>query len=153
MSYYYSRKLTIPFDDAVAMITQSLEQQGFGIITTINLKDILKEKLNINFRNYKILGACNPQFAHNAISLESHIGLMLPCNVVVQEHENKEVEVSAINLMETMDKASSTVQLTDYASEAGNRLRIAVDNLHRSVPEPGHAEALPLEPSRQMPSK
>lgn len=153
MSYYYSRKLTIPFDDAVAMITQSLEQQGFGIITIINLKDILKEKLNINFRNYKILGACNPQFAHNAISLESHIGLMLPCNVVVQEHENKEVEVSAINLMETMDKASSTVQLTDYASEAGNRLRIAVDNLHRSVPEPGHAEALPLEPSRQMPSK
>lgn len=153
MSYYYSRKLTIPFDDAVAMVTQSLEQQGFGIITIINLKDILKEKLNINFRNYKILGACNPQFAHNAISLESHIGLMLPCNVVVQEHENKEVEVSAINLMETMDKASSTVQLTDYASEAGNRLRIAVDNLHRSVPEPGHAEALPLEPSRQMPSK
>lgn len=153
MSYYYSRKLTIPFDDAVAMITQSLEQQGFGIITIINLKDILKEKLNINFRNYKILGACNPQFAHNAISLESHIGLMLPCNVVVQEHENKEVEVSAINLMETMDKASSPVQLTDYASEAGNRLRIAVDNLHRSVPEPGHAEALPLEPSRQMPSK
>lgn len=145
MAYYYSRKLNIPFEEAVQKVTQNLQQQGFGIITNIDLKDILKQKLNVDFRKYKILGACNPEFAYKAVSLESHIGLMLPCNVVVQEHENKEVEVSAISPLETIDKASSTAQLTDIAHEVSNRLRTAIDDLHRDRPEPKHTEALPAD--------
>ncbi len=143
MSFYYSRKLRIPFDDAIARVTVTLKQQGFGIVTTLDIRDTLKKKLNIDFRNYVILGACNPEFAYKAISLESHMGVMLPCNVVVQEHENGEVEVSAINPLETIDKLADTRPLTDIAHEISTRLRIAVDNLHRKTEEARHAEALP----------
>jgi uncharacterized protein (DUF302 family) len=143
MAYYYSRKLKVSFDEAVQKITKNLQQQGFGIITSIDLKDTLKQELNVNFRKYKILGACNPEFAYKAVSLESHIGLMLPCNIVVQAHENGEVEVSAISPLETIDKATATPQLSSIAHEVTNRLRTAVDNLHRDKPEPTHVEALP----------
>lgn len=143
MAYYCSRKLKIPFDEAVTKITQTLQQQGFGVITNIDLKDTLKNKLDVNFRKYKILGACNAAFAYKGVSLESHIGLILPCNVVVQEHENGEVEVSAINPMETLDKGSYTNALADLATEVSNHLRTAVDDLHRIIPEPLHPEALP----------
>ena len=143
MEYYYSRKVTIPFEDAIRKITENLKQQGFGIITNIDLKDILKQKLNVDFRRYRILGACNPEFAYKAVSLESHLGLMLPCNIVVQEHENHEVEVSAISPLETIDKSARTQQLVAIAHEVSNRLRTAVDNLHRDNPEPSHQEALP----------
>ncbi|HEY9486946.1 MAG TPA: DUF302 domain-containing protein [Chryseosolibacter sp.] len=143
MEYYYSRKVTISFDEAVKRITENLKQEGFGIITNIDLKDTLKQKLNVNFRKYSILGACNPEFAYKAVSLESHLGLLLPCNVVVQEHENHEVEVSAISPLETIDKAATTPQLVEIAHEVSNRLRTAVDNLHRDKPEGSHPEALP----------
>jgi uncharacterized protein (DUF302 family) len=101
---YYSRKLKMPFQEVINRVTQNLQLQGFGVITTIDVQDTFQKKLNINFRNYRILGACNPQFAYKAISLESHMGIMLPCNIVVQEHENGEVEVSAINPLENLDK-------------------------------------------------
>ena len=143
MSFYYSRKLTMPFDEAIARITGTLKGQGFGIVTTLDIKDTLKKKLGIDFRNYVILGACNPEFAYKAISLESHMGVMLPCNVVVQQHENGEVEISAINPMATIDKLADTRPLTDIAEEISRRLRIAVDNLHRETKEEKHAEALP----------
>ncbi len=143
MAYYYSRKLTIPFNEVLSKISQTLKQQGFGIITTIDIKDTLKQKLNVDFRNYRILGACNPEFAFKAISLESHIGLMLPCNIVVQQHENGEIEVSAVNPLETLDRGFTTTNLTGIATEVGNRLRTAIDDLHRNVPEPKHEEALP----------
>lgn len=139
---HYSRKLKMPFQDVLSKVTQNLQQQGFGIITTIDVQDTFKQKLNVNFRNYKILGACNPNFAYKAISLESHIGVILPCNVVVQEHENGEVEVTAVNPLENLDKAFSTDQLIDLATEVGNRLREAIDNLQRDNPEK-HPEALP----------
>jgi uncharacterized protein (DUF302 family) len=142
MAYYVSRKLKMPFGDVIAKITQTLKQQGFGIITSIDLKETLQKKLNVNFRNYTILGACNPQFAYNAVSLESHSGVMLPCNVVVQEHENGEVEVSAINPIETIGNHANT-PLKDIAAEVSDRLRTAVDDLHRELPEWRHAEALP----------
>jgi uncharacterized protein (DUF302 family) len=133
------------FDEAVQKITQTLQQQGFGIITSIDLKNTLKQKLNIDFRKYKILGACNPEFAYKAVSLESHLGLMLPCNVVVQEHENNEVEVSAISPLETIDRANTTVQIQEIAHEIDKRLRTAVDDLHRDQPDPRHLEALPTD--------
>ncbi|HEY0745029.1 MAG TPA: DUF302 domain-containing protein [Chryseosolibacter sp.] len=148
MTHYYSRKLKIPFEEAVRKITQNLQQQGFGVITSIDLQDTLKQKLNVDFRKYKIIGACNPTFAYKAVTLESHIGLMLPCNVVIQEHENKEVEVSAISPLETLDKAMGTAQLSEIASEVSNRLRTAVDDLHRDKAE-YHAEALPTEPRQE----
>lgn len=119
--------------------------QGFGVITTIDVGDTFKQKLNIDFRSYKILGACNPQFAYNAISLESHIGLMLPCNIVVQEHENGEIEISAVNPMETIDKATATATLTEIATEVSKRLRAVVDSLHHEAMASEYEEALPSE--------
>lgn len=146
---YYSRKIKIPFEEAVQKITQNLQQQGFGIITSIDLKETLKQKLNVDFRKYKILGACNPEFAYRAVSLESHIGLLLPCNILVQEHENKEVEISALSPLELLDAATTTDQLAELAHQVSNRLRTAVDDLHRDKPEPQHPEALPYEMNQQ----
>jgi uncharacterized protein (DUF302 family) len=128
---YYSRKIKMPFDLVLNKVTQNLQSQGFGVITIIDVQDTFSKKLNIDFRNYKILGACNPQFAYKAISLESHMGIMLQCNVVVQEHENGEVEISAINPMENLDKSFNTTQLVDLATEIGIRLRAAIDYIQR----------------------
>ena len=143
MAYYISRKFKMPFSEVVSKITQTLKQQGFGIVTTIDLKETFKNNLNTNFRNYTIIGACNAQFAFNAISLESHIGAMIPCNIVIQEHENGEVEVSTIDPVETVGKADNNTPLKHLAASVSSRLRKAVDDLHRESPEPQHAEALP----------
>lgn len=139
---YYSRKIKLPFQEVLDKVTGNLKEEGFGIITTIDVQDTFRQKLNIGFRNYKILGACNPQFAYKAISLESHMGVMLPCNIVVQEHENGEVEVSAMNPLENISAAFNTTQLVTLAAEVGNKLRAAIDNLDHEVPA-GHTEALP----------
>ena len=140
---YYSRKLKMPFRDVLEKITENLEHQGFGVITTIDVQDTFKRKLNVGFRNYKILGACNPLFAYKAISLESHMGVLLPCNIVIQEHENGEVEISAINPLENLDTTLNTTQLADLAAEVGVRLRAAVDYIQRRPPNV-HIEALPV---------
>ena len=128
---YYSRKLKMPFQEVLEKITQNLEHQGFGIVTTIDVRDTFRKKLNVGFRNYKILGVYNPLYAYKAISLESHMGVMLPCNIVIQEHENGEVEVSAINPLENLDKSLNTTPLIDLATEIGVRLRAAVDYVYR----------------------
>lgn len=146
---YYSRKLNITFQDALNKVIENLKQQGFGIITTIDVQDIFKKKLNITFRNYKILGACNPQFAYEAISLESHMGVMLPCNIVVQEHENGEVEVSALNPLENMGTSFNSTPLADLATDIGDKLRAAIDNLHREI-SVEHGEALPGNSKENM---
>jgi uncharacterized protein (DUF302 family) len=139
---YYSRKLKMPFQEVLHNVTQNLQLQGFGVITTIDVRDTFQQKMKINFRNYKILGACNPQFAYKAISLESHMGVMLTCNVVIQEHENGEVEVSAINPMENLDETFNTTALDDLATEIGIRLRAAIDYIHRQQPKSAE-QALP----------
>lgn len=128
MAYHYSKQLKRPFEEVVTGITDSLKRQGFGIINSIDMKATLKEKLNVDFREYKILGACNPQFAHQALTLEPQIGVMLPCNVVVQQQEDGHVQVSAVNPMETMDKSLSR-EMKEVASAVSNRLRMAVDEL------------------------
>lgn len=145
MSHYYSRYVTLPFDDAVTKLTSSLQQQGFGVITTIDMKETLKQKLNVDFRRYKILGTCNPEFAHKAINLESHVGLMLPCNLVVQEHDSGEVEISAINPLETIDHTTTGNKLTALATEVGNRLRAAIDQLHAGAPVLEHSAGRAIE--------
>ena len=131
------------FQEVLDKITKNLEHQGFGVITTIDFQETFKRKLNIRFRNYKMLGACNPLFAYKAISLESHMGVMIPCNIVIQEHENGEVEVSAINPLENLDKTFNTTQLVDLATEIGVRLRAAIDYIHREEPKI-HRDALPV---------
>lgn len=142
MTSHYSCTLKVPFEDVLSKITKTLQQQGFGVISSLDIADIFQKKLSRGFRKYKILGACNPEFAYKAISLESHTGLKLPCNVVVQEHENGDVEVSAINPMESIDTSDSEL-LNTVATEVSQRLRTAIDDLHREIPEPPYPDALP----------
>ncbi len=97
MSFCFSKDLELGFDDAIEHVTGALKAQGFGIVTELDMKSTFREKLDIDFRNYRILGACNPNFAHRAIQSEALIGLMLPCNVVVQEADNGKVNVAAID--------------------------------------------------------
>jgi uncharacterized protein (DUF302 family) len=130
---YYSRKVDLPFDEVVVNVKRNLQQHGFGIITTIDLQDTFKSKLNVNFRKYLILGACNPEFAYKAISLESHMGVMLPCNIVVQQHENGEVEVSAVNPLDHLDPAMNTTGLVDLAGEIRDHLQSSIDELQTST--------------------
>lgn len=93
VTYYFSKTLDAGFDDAVARTTEALKRQGFGIITEIDVKETLSKKLGVDFRNYKILGACNPALAYEALKAEDKVGTMLPCNVVVQETEDGKVEL------------------------------------------------------------
>ncbi len=118
----------MPFQEVLEKITENLEDQGFAVITTIDFQDTFKRKLNIRFRNF---GTYDPQFAYEAISLESPMGSMIPCNIVIQEHETGEVEVSANNPLENLQETFKTTHLVDFATEIGIRLRAAVACVHR----------------------
>ncbi|MHB1921250.1 MAG: DUF302 domain-containing protein [Chitinophagaceae bacterium] len=122
MDYNISRKVEGNFDDVIARVTEELKKEGFGIITEIDLKGKFKEKLGVDFRNYKILGACNPSIAYKAIQMEDKIGVMLPCNVLIQEHENGEVEVSAINPLGSIGVVQNE-QLQSLASQVSDQLK------------------------------
>ena len=102
MSYYFSKTITASFEDAVARVTEALKKEGFGILTDIDVQATLKKKLNTEFRKYRILGACNPPFAYQALLAEDRIGTMLPCNVIVQEWPGSGVEVSAADPVASM---------------------------------------------------
>jgi uncharacterized protein (DUF302 family) len=102
MSYYFAKTVSASFDDAVARTIDALKEEGFGIITEIDLKETFKRKLDIDFRRYKILGACNPTLALEALKLEDKVGTMLPCNVIVQERGEGQVEVAAIDPVASM---------------------------------------------------
>ena len=102
MSYYFAKTLPVGFDAAVARATAALKQQGFGVITEIDVKQTLKAKIGVDFRSYRILGACNPKLAHEALQLEDKIGTMLPCNVVVREIAADKTEVAAIDPVASM---------------------------------------------------
>jgi uncharacterized protein (DUF302 family) len=102
MSYYFAKTLNTDFDGAVKHVTEALKAAGFGIITEINVKDTFKQKIGVDFRNYRILGACNPRLAHEALEIEDKVGTMLPCNVVVQETGAGKVEVAAIDPVASM---------------------------------------------------
>lgn len=128
MSYYYSKKVNSTFDEAIEKATLELKEEGFGILTEIDVRKTLKEKLDVDFRNYRILGACNPGYAHQALSAEEHIGLMLPCNVIVQEHENGEVEVSAVDPVASM-QAVKNKGLENVAEQVQTLLKKVIDRL------------------------
>lgn len=128
MEYSISKKVNKSFDDAVNAVTAELKKEGFGIITEIDLKDKFKEKLGIEFGNYKILGACNPAMAHKAILVEDKIGVMLPCNVLVHEKENGEVEIAAINPLNSIGTIENEA-LRSIAAEISGKLKKAVESL------------------------
>ncbi|MBL8882650.1 MAG: DUF302 domain-containing protein [Hyphomicrobium sp.] len=102
MSYYFSKVLTVSFDEAVDRVTQTLKAQGFGVITEIDVTQTLKAKIGVDFRPYRILGACNPTLAYEALKLEDKVGTMLPCNVIVQELGPGRIEVAAIDPVASM---------------------------------------------------
>ncbi|MBP8822448.1 MAG: DUF302 domain-containing protein [Flavobacteriales bacterium] len=128
MSYHFSKTIQLEFDAAIAKVTDELKKEGFGILTEIDMQAALKTKLGVDFRPYKILGACNPPFAHKAVSAEPHIGTMLPCNVVVQEHAPGRVEVSAVDPAASM-MAISNAALGDLAGEVGEKLKRVIEAL------------------------
>lgn len=108
MNYYLSTSYNGTFDEAIEKVTSELKKEGFGVLMEIDIKETLKKKLDVDFKKYKILGACNPGFAYQALQKEDKIGTMLPCNVIVQEHENGKVEVSAVDPMASMQAVENT---------------------------------------------
>jgi uncharacterized protein (DUF302 family) len=128
MSYHFSKTLEATMDAAIARVTEALKVEGFGVLTEIDVQKTLKAKINADFRPYRILGACNPGFAHQALLAEDKIGTMLPCNVVVQEHAPGKVEVSAIDPMESM-KAVDNPALGAVATEVRDRLKRVIATL------------------------
>jgi uncharacterized protein (DUF302 family) len=128
MSYYFSKTLNLSFDDAIARVTEELKKEGFGVLTDIDVRATMKKKLDVDMRNYRILGACNPPFAHQALLAEDKIGTMLPCNVIVQELAPGVVEVAAIDPVASM-AAVDNPQLGAVGMEVRARLQRVVESL------------------------
>ncbi|WP_321426503.1 DUF302 domain-containing protein [uncultured Bacteroides sp.] len=128
MKYYISKKLNISFDQAVIKVIESLKNEGFGVLSEINLHEKLKEKLNVDFRRYKILGACNPSFAYKALQCEDKVGTMLPCNVIIQELAKDEIEVAAVDPVASM-MAIDNSSLENIATEVKEKLKRVISSL------------------------
>ncbi len=129
MSYYISTTLkNASFEEGIEKITAALQTEGFGILTEIDLKATLKKKLDVDFYNYKILGACNPGFAHKALQAENKIGTMLPCNVIVQERVKGEIEISAVDPMASMQAVENN-SLGALAQEVKGKLENCISSL------------------------
>ncbi len=128
MDYYFSKMLPLGFDDAIRRTTEALKQEGFGIITEIDVKETLKKKINVDFRSYRILGACNPTLAHEALRLEDKVGTMLPCNVIVQDAGEGRTEVAAIDPVASM-QAIGNPGLKEAAEKVRAKLRRAIEDL------------------------
>lgn len=128
MAYYFSKTVDLTQEEAIAKVTAELKKDGFGILTEIDVKATLKEKLDVDFRNYMILGACNPPFAYEALNSEKMIGLMLPCNVVVQEADNGKTEVSAIDPLASM-QAVENPKLGKVAEQIRSKLEAVINRM------------------------
>ena len=131
MAYHFSTRLNLPFDAAVAATTEALKRHGFGVLTEIDVQATLKNKLGAAFRPYRILGACNPQMAYRALQAEDKIGTMLPCNVIVQQHEDGAVEVSAVDPVSSM-QAIDNPALAETAAKVRDMLKQVVDEIPAS---------------------
>jgi uncharacterized protein (DUF302 family) len=132
MSYYLSAKLKkTSYDQAIELATSELQKEGFGVLTQINVRETLKKKLDADFRPYMILGACNPQIAHQALKEEEKLGVFLPCNVVVEQHEDGTVEVSAVDPHAMMASVTNP-NLDKLAEEVKNRLNRVIENVSAS---------------------
>lgn len=128
MSYYFTKIVDQDFNRAIENVTEELRKEGFGILTEIDVKETFKKKLDVDFRKYRILGACNPQMAYKAINAEEKIGTMLPCNVIVQELEDGKVEVSAVDPVASMS-AVQNESLGEVAGQVRDNLKKVIERL------------------------
>jgi uncharacterized protein (DUF302 family) len=128
MSYYFSKKVKGTFEDVEEKVRSVLKEEGFGVLTEIDVRETLKKKMDVDFRKYKILGACNPPFAYKALQVEDKIGTMLPCNVIIQEAGKGEVEVAAIDPIASMQAIRNDV-LEPVALEVQTKLKKVIDNV------------------------
>jgi uncharacterized protein (DUF302 family) len=128
MSYYFNKSISGNFDDVIVKVTDELKREGFGILTEIDVRETLKKKLDVDFKKYKILGACNPPFAYEALKSEDKIGTMLPCNVIVIEQAPGQIEVAAIDPIASMHAAGNP-NLGKVANEVQSRLKKVVASL------------------------
>lgn len=129
MSYYFSKVLkNTSYTEALEQVAIELKKEGFGVLTEIDMKETLKNKIDVDFKKYKILGACNPKFAHKALQLEDKVGMFLPCNIVVEEHENGDVEVSAIDPVTAMISVSNRA-IESLATDVRQALVRVINNM------------------------
>lgn len=126
--YYFNKTLKISFEDAIARVTEELKKEGFGVLTEVDVAATFKKKLDVDFRPYRILGACNPTFAHKSVSAESHIGVYLPCNVVVQDAGEGKVDVAAVDPLVAMSRVDNS-ELESVAKQVQEKLKRVIDNL------------------------
>lgn len=128
MEYYFSKTIDSSFEDSILKTKEALKQEGFGVLTEIDVKDTLKKKINVDFRKYLILGACNPQFAYKALQSEDKIGVMLPCNVIIQELDTGSIEISAVDPISSM-QAVENKDLAPIAEQVREKLRRIIESL------------------------
>ena len=128
MAYFNSKTINGTFEETIAKVTDELKKEGFGVLTEIDVKETLKKKLDVDFRKYKILGACNPPYAYKVLQAEENIGVLLPCNIVVQEKETGKIQVSVVNPMESM-QAVGNESLGAVASEVSAKLVKVLESL------------------------
>ena len=132
MNYYFNKTITGDFEEVIEMVTAELKKEGFGILTEIDIKATLKKKLNVDFYNYKILGACNPPFAYKALLAEDKIGTMLPCNVIVQERDAGNIEVSAVDPMASMQSVENE-ELAKIAKKISSKLEKVIEKINNTL--------------------
>ena len=128
MQYYLSKTVDKTFDQAIDAVTKALSDEGFGILTDIDVKETLKKKLDLDFRKYRILGACNPRYAYKALEAEDKIGVMLPCSVIVQETSDGKVEIAAMDPVPVMEVIENRA-LATVAHDVRDRLVAALENV------------------------
>ena len=128
MKYYNGKKVSMGFEEAIEKVTQELKHEGFGVLTEIDVQSTFKEKLDVDFKKYRILGACNPSYAYKALQYEDKIGTMLPCNVVVEEHDDGTVEVSAVS-----PKASMMAVDNEGLALIANEIEEKLQNVIKAV--------------------
>lgn len=128
MNYYFNKKVKGNFEDIIEKITKELEKEGFGVLTDIDIKATFKKKLDVDFQNYRILGACNAPYAHKALTAEDKVGTMLPCNVIVQQLDDNSIEIAAVNPLASM-QAIENSELKGIADEISEKLKKVISNI------------------------
>ena len=126
--YAFSAILDTSYEDAISKVTDALKEEGFGVLTEIDVKSTLKQKLNVDFRKYVILGACNPPYAHRTLQMDLDVGLLLPCNVIVYETDDKKAYISALNPVSAL-KVIKNEELRNIAKEISEKLKRVIDNV------------------------
>ncbi|WP_026836497.1 DUF302 domain-containing protein [Gillisia sp. JM1] len=128
MNYYFNKTVKGNFEEIIEKVSKELEKEGFGVLTDIDIKATFKKKLDVDFQNYRILGACNAPYAHKALTAEDKVGTMLPCNVIVQQLDDNSIEIAAVNPLASM-QAIENSELKDIAEEITKKLKKVISNI------------------------